>query len=499
MQRNTRLRPVAAAFQNLYTAPMKRIAGLLCVFCAALGVHAQTIRGGDTVCAWSAGLRIREGASASARISGTAGLWEKLRVLDVSGEVLTIAGNRGSWVHIRRQDGRSGYCFSYFLVPVHTDGFFPVLAYNQDTGEIYTFYNDRRGLDKLSLFWEGQSITRFPGMEISALGTAIAFTWLDPRSVRRPKPGTYTGTRVLFVYEFSTHRLVKVDEAFISESDRQSEYWKQKLSEMDGDSISFSAAGFIRDRQLDSYCLNREGSRIFYYTGRSEAVEVDLATGGRKRHKVRSEFYWPQYIGAYVYLDYTRAGDSRHSYRMLYDPARERVVCDDLFDWNPQTGEGFALLNILRDRYLFVAKDAETYFLRDMRTDAETQIPLTGIFRSPPPFDGETAWLVDVSSSGKGAGFTHQSVHIQKVDYTGKAVSRLSYNFPLDEKTSSIHSFLRSSFAGGIMLVNEFQNRDGYFAWAYYLLHDGSVKNFRLTADGLKFYDHVIYYAMKGE
>jgi hypothetical protein len=476
---------------------MKRIFSLLCVFCVAISVHPQSIKKGDTVVPWSAGLRIRENASVSARVSGTAGLWENLIVLDVSAGVQTIAGNTGSWIQVRRPDGRTGYAFSYFLVPVSTDDFFPVLAYNESTEEIYTFYNDRRSRDKLSLSWEGRRIDRFPRMAQSADGTVIAFTWLDPRSVQHPSPETYSGKRILFVYEFSTHRLIKVDEAGISESDSKSAYWERKLSALDGDSISFSDIGFVTDRQLNSYCLNHDGSKIFYYREDLSCVEFDLTTGGRTQHEIPSKFYLPRYFGAYLYLDFESDYRNNKYYRTVYDPVRKRVLYNDLFDYELHSGEGFSLVNILRDRYLFIVKDpGGTCILRDMLTNTEREIPVAQNFSRPLAIDGETVWLADIDGSSNDGYFTHQTIRIQKADYTGAVLPYMTYNFPLDGKNSQLSPAMHP-FSGGIMVVNEYSRWDNYSAWAYYLLPDGTIKKLPLTESGIRYYDYFRYYPMK--
>jgi hypothetical protein len=114
---------------------MKRCIFIVLLILTSINLFALSVD--SIVVPWSAGLRIRNNPETSANVLGFLGLWEKLTVLEVRNEQVTISGNTGNWVRVRRENSQTtGWCFSYFLEEIDANNFYPILEYSGS----YNFY-----------------------------------------------------------------------------------------------------------------------------------------------------------------------------------------------------------------------------------------------------------------------------------------------------------------------------------------------------------------------
>jgi hypothetical protein len=258
------------------------------------------------------------------------GLWEKLTVLEINGETVTVGGNQGNWVKVKREKSNvQGWCFSHFLEEIDVNNFFPILEYwgfpnynigpSRNTNEIYTLYNDNRKRDKLILYWENKTIDNFEILTVSNNGRIIAFTWLDTATIRRDsREGTISGNRILFFYNFETHNLYKIDETYITQSDAFSERWRggKHITDYDG-----YADGFYLEYNLTKYFFNSSGTKLFYEKDNA-GIEVDLATRRKTTLRVSNALY---YLGNHLVARTSRNDDHRWQ-GMLYNPQNNSTI-----------------------------------------------------------------------------------------------------------------------------------------------------------------------------
>jgi len=360
------------------------------------------ISANSIVVPWAVGLRLRESPETTANVLGSLGLWEKLTVIEIKDEVETINGNSGNWVRVRRENSQTtGWAFSHFLERIDEDKFLPIWEYsNGDVmradiyTEIYTMYylgiisysysrnshiNERRR-QRLTLFWDGRHIDTFDKAILSDNGRVMAFNWVDPATIRlNADDDTMTGIRYLFVYNFSNHTLIKIDEHSMMQSDSQSERWVNELWHWEGG----FPPDFINDTNLVHFILNSNGSRIFYNKGQ-HTVEVDLAANTSTMHQIDTQNYfllW--YMGNLVLLSGMRNGWSTPEIA-LYDPLQERLLSEFNFhrpiDPNAFDFSSHVPLSIIQDRYLLTHQDEDEYtglILHDLQTNRQRRLHAT--------------------------------------------------------------------------------------------------------------------------
>jgi hypothetical protein len=327
---------------------------------------------------WTVGLRIRTNPSTASGVAGVLGLWEKVTVVDQKPETETVGGNEGNWLQIKRQNNQTGWCFSYYLEKIDVDNFFPILEYRGQayhtgggTLEVYTCYNDGKKRETLVLGWDGKTISVFENLRISADGTVIAFTWLDTATIRRnASRGTVSGKRILFVYDCSSHQLSKIDESNIEESDTNSDRWrggKWNTGPFETDE------DFFIDYNLTDFCLNFDGSKLFYIKNNRNAIEANMYTGTRITHSVTSSrFCDPRYLGNYVYYI---NGDNKP---VLYDPVKKDTIPEEFKKKNMWGETPYWAESVLGGRYLFIAKydaDFSGVVVRDLTTGRRSSYP----------------------------------------------------------------------------------------------------------------------------
>jgi len=332
--------------------------GVLCFFfLAIINIQSFTLSVDSTVVPWSTGLRLREEPAASAKGIVYLGLWEKLTVIEIKNETETINGNTGNWVKVRRENSKvTGWSFSYFLEEIDESNFYPILEYwgfanytSYDPNEIYTLYNDGKRRSKLTLNWENKTIDRFDDLFVSDNGRIIVFTWMDTATIRRDnREGSMSGKRILFVYNFTTHNLMKIDEVYITQSDMYSERWYKKY--MADEYEGGYADGFNLDHNLTNYCLNSNNTKLFYAKNQI-GIEMSLITGIKIEHRIPDVNYDRVcYMGNYLHI----SKNDRELYKwngILYDPVKRTSITGFWFIYLVGSYTPKAILN---NRYLVI-------------------------------------------------------------------------------------------------------------------------------------------------
>ncbi len=301
---------------------------------------------GEYAVPWSVGLRLRRDASASADIRGTLNLWEPVKVLEQDRELVHIGGNAGFWVLVERADGSTGWCFSYYLTTYQREDFFPVLCSNTRTGELCTFLGSRRRQDKLSLNWQGRTISRFPGLRVSGDGTVILFNWADPESLAPSGIREFTGKEYLFMYDFKSHQVMEIDsENFTITNARNIDYWKWEINR------GFREPAF-------RFALNYDGTRVFYVTtdeagkqGRSAGIEYLAKSGSKKTGDLGGRIPDEMaYKGKFILLTFEEEF-------LLYDPGETRLYREEELypGWLIEEGLEYTdVLGVQDNRYLVI-------------------------------------------------------------------------------------------------------------------------------------------------
>jgi hypothetical protein len=410
---------------------MKKIVLALCFFSAYCTVYAFSKN--DIVVPWTVGLRIRTNPSAASNIAGVLGLWEKITVVDQRPETETIGGNEGNWLQIKRQNNQTGWCFSYFLEKIDVDNFFPILEYRGrayytggGTLEVYTCYNDGQKREKLVLGWEGKTISIFENLRISADGTVIAFTWLDTATIRRgASRGTISGKRILFVYDFSSHQLSKIDESNIEESDTNSDRWRGRKWDIGPDETD---EDFFIDHNLMDFCLNFDGSKLFYIKNNRSAIEANMYTGTRITHSVTvPKFCDPRYMGNYVYFIINIHDDNW----ILYDPVKRDTLSEEFHNNQRQGGAGYWLEGVLKGRYLFIARTDggfEGVVVFDLTTGRKTNYPNDDLPYGHAYYSPDHRYLISHSLQRPQNPLLPYQIDVRKIDYRNNIVTKYSYN-----------------------------------------------------------------------
>ena len=401
----------------------------------------------STVVPWAVGLRIRENPITSARVIAFLGLWEKLTVVEVKNETETINGNIGNWVKIKRENSQTyGWCFSYFLEEIKVDEFFPILEYralahsHSGTGygsrEVYTQYNNGKRREKLTLNWENKIIDTFDNLYVSDNGRVIAFNWLDTTTIKRnSRDGTISGNKILFVYNFSNHNLIKIDELFITQSDVYSDRWQDKWDMGFGE----TAKGFYLNRELEWFILNSTGTKLFY--GKNNAgIEVNLITGNRVNHQINRESYHiKEYLGNYIIL-----GTGNRTESVIYDPVKKIFLTSLQFYKNDDPnsdGYYYYPLTILKDRYLVIGQNDNKYngiIIFDLLTNQQRKLNKPdlkynqneydyGAYHSE-YFDQDFYYIVTTLSKRISSFVINETIIIRKVDYNNNVIAQSVFN-----------------------------------------------------------------------
>ncbi|MDR1307458.1 MAG: SH3 domain-containing protein [Treponema sp.] len=331
------------------------------IFLILISINLFALSVDSIVVPWTVGLRLRNNPEISSNALGFLGLWEKLTVLEVKNEQVAINGNTGNWIKVRRENSQTiGWCFSYFLEEIDVNNFYPVLEYRGiahyigGTGggsrEIFTLYNNGKRREKLILNYNNKTIDIYNNVTVSNNGRTMAFNWIDTSTIKRnSRDGTMSGTKYLFVYNFANHNLIRIDEAFITQSDINSPRWSNgEWHEEHGE----YADGFYIDTSIEWFILNARGTKLFYgkdYSG----IEVDLVTGNKVNHQItRESYHIGEYLGDYIYLI---PDDDDEGF--LYNPVQKRRLPSVRFYSRGNIHDGVYYCRpiiLSRDRYLII-------------------------------------------------------------------------------------------------------------------------------------------------
>jgi hypothetical protein len=450
----------------------------------------------STVVPWTTGLRIRNNPEPSANVLGFLGLWEKLTVLELRNEQVIINGNTGNWVKVRRENSQtSGWCFSYFLEEIDVNNFFPVLEYRGfahyigGTGggsrEIYTLYNSGRRREKLILNYNNKVIDIYNNVTVSDNGRVMAFNWIDPSTIKRnSRDGTMSGTKYLFVYNFTNHNLRKIDEISITQSDVNSQRWaNDRWYEGEGE----YAEGFYIDTSIEWFILNANGTKLFYgkdYFG----IEVDLITGNMVNHQINREAYHiGRYVGKYIYLGPYDDNDG-----FLYDPAqKKRLTSVRLYSrGNRHEGVYYCYPVILsKNRYLIIEQEeinSSGIIIHDLTTNQQQRFNKIELSHNSNDFDGgiyhskyydEDYYYIVTSLYRRST--SNRTIEIRKVDYNNNIISQHAFN----NITGRMRSYSETTVIHNSGIIN-FQygfsiNKD-YQAWMIIYLFNNTLLEYRL-------------------
>ncbi|MDR0321317.1 MAG: hypothetical protein LBI28_07420 [Treponema sp.] len=469
---------------------MKKKIFIILLLVTSIDIFALSVD--STVVPWTVGLRIREAPETPANASNFLGLWEKLTVLEIRNEQITINGNTGNWVKIRRENSMAtGWCFSYFLEEIDINNFFPILEYRGTshyvggTGggsrEIYTLYNNGRKREKLVLYWNNKAIDIYNNVTVSDNGRVIAFNWIDPTTiVRNSRDSTMSGTKYLFVYNFSNHNLTRIDEVSIIQSDINSQRWAdERWYAGHGDYVE----GFFLDNSIDWFIINSNGTKLFYEKVNSK-IEVNLLTGNRVNHSINTPgSNIIRYIGNYIYL----AGfDNNES--SLYDPGQKRMLTElGLYSrGNHHDGVYYRSPIILsRNRYL-VMEQKDTSFsgiiLHDLTTNQQQRLNEpelshdrnvfnNGVYHSR--YYSEDYYYIMSNLHKRGE--SSRTVEIRRVDYRNNIVSQYTFNNVV-HRIGSGYSFSIIISSPGIISFQHSLDQ----AWMIIYLFNNNLLEYRL-------------------
>lgn len=413
----------------------------------------------STVAPWIVGVRLRENPGTQANIITTLGLWEKLTVVETRDEIETINGNNGKWVKVRRENSQTtGWVFSYFLERIVPSHFLPVWEYNNGEiqradifTQIFTFnWGIRRPINeirrqRLVLFWDNRQIDIFDRAILSDNGRVMAFNWLDPATISRDaSEGIISGNRYLFVYNFTTHNLTKIDAHYMRQSDMYSERWVNNSELWDwGES-----AGFFRDENLEHFILNPEGTRIFYFKNEEYAVEVDLTTNINTTHQIKFENYFLNgYLGHFVVLR-GRVGLRHTRETILYDPRQGRKLTEFNFHSpsspNDPNGSSHLPRFIQQDRYLVTLQIEGEYrglILHDLLTGRQRRLNDIELVDVPNEYIGELRqwnWVSDPNRRSDWQ-FFGQFIAARIIDFDNIIFSsRIPHNIPQQVTSNTV-------------------------------------------------------------
>jgi hypothetical protein len=462
---------------------MKKFAVLFLLVLAEINLFALSVDG--IAVPWTTGLRIRETPSTSGKEIAYLGLWEKLTVLEIKKETETINGNTGNWVKIRRENSRvTGWCFSYFLEEIDVNNFYPVLEYRgwahamSRTGygsrEVYTLYNDGKKRDKLVLYWNNKTINTFDNLTVSDNGRIIAFNWTDPATIKRnSREGTISGNRLLFVYNFANHRLLKIDEYFFTESDQFSDRWKGEWDIGHGE----YADGFYHDRKLERFILNSDGTKLFYAN-----TEVDLISNNRVNHQINLDTFFDRYFGNYIYMvKLDKSGN------ILYDPVGKKTIMTIEYHWSDPNGDGsynYPVI-IFQKRYLVINLNKNGFtgkVIHDLVTGKEQRIkdidlygPGERKFYLSEIIYQEDGYYIKSSPANNSV----KNIMIHKIDYNNKILAQYTF----DDIASKMSSFTSSYNISNNGIV-EFNYGDQ--AWMKIYLFNNTVLEYRFDDGNYK-------------
>ena len=467
---------------------MKKFYVLFLIFTVNFNVFALSVD--CTAVPWTTGLRLRDSASTRGKELGFLGIWEKLKVLEIKQETETIGGNRGNWVKVRREDSlTTGWCFSYFLEEIDPDNFFPVLEYRYTIGELYTFYNDGKKREKLTLYWNNKIIEKFDELRVSDNGRVIAFNWTDTATIKRnSREGTMTGTRYLFVYNFASHNTARIDEVIFSQSDKDSERWADGSWDMGYE----YADGFTVDTRLYWFSLNSNGTKIFY--GKDNAgIEVDSTKSARTTHQINREGHQ---IGRY-YGDYISLGTSNRRKIELYNPSEKKTITGfhGPSDPNDPDGSYYRPLIIRENRYLVVEQDDNNFkgmLIHDLSSNQKRQLKNIDLSYNRNEYYGVYSvyhndfYIVMAAFHKEGS---PGSYIIRKVDYNNNILSVSAFN----KITYKMTSYSFSVFAAASGLI-EFQHGNGE-SWMTIFLFNEKLLQYRMDDRIYKGYN--VYYLMR--
>ncbi|MDR0289856.1 MAG: SH3 domain-containing protein [Treponema sp.] len=462
---------------------------LIITFLIVTNIRLFALSINSTAVPWSTGLRMRTNPATSANVMASLGLWEKLTIIEIKPEAETISGNTGNWVKVKRENSQmTGWCFSYFLEEIDINNFFPVLEFRgwahsvsgyYGSNEIYTLYNDGKRREKLVLYWNNKIIETFGDVYVSDNGRVMAFNWLDTTTIRRDsRNGTVSGNKILFVYNFANHTLVKIDEAFITQSDINSARWAN--GRWQGDMGDF-AEGFYINRNLEWFVLNSGGTKLFYETN-AGGIEVDLTSGNRVNHQLRYrlDHHLVKYIGNFILLS-----DDGDGY-VLYNPSEKRILSSFTFHYNSGTYDERNIYYpelISRNRYLVINQDNRTFkglAIYDLTTGREQRYNEIGLPYSHDEFDGgihhrkyfhEDYYCIMTFLHKRYS--TTRTVVIRKVNYNNEIVSEYTFN----NISSKMDSYSSETFTTGTGII-EFQYDRGP-AWMIIYLFNNTLLEYR--------------------
>jgi hypothetical protein len=429
---------------------------------------------------YETGLRLRASPAPSAKVLGFLGLYEKLSVLERKEGLETVGDAEGQWVRVRRASGQSGWCFDAYLTAIDPNAFYPVIAWNYQTGEVETSLNGGERKESLSLSYGGKTIDRFPDIALSGDHRRMAFTYFVKQS-SISKPPTISGQRSLLLYDFDTNALSCVATKQVRFSDQQSQYWSEKMDEMGPD--PGYPEGFIVDRSLRESALNHAGSRIVYNSSEDapgsycDIAEKDLRDGTVVEKSIPTCFYSPRYLNDCVY--YSANG---YSSRFLYPGLGFVTPLKPFYEGG---GEGDGTCHSLRA----VSGNGECYVL-DTRWEKSELSASIECYSSLESSCDESKRLPNGAGAdliqAKDWAYSILWTHVGGENADRASLSRLgpglrvrwTRDFSLPSEYSG-RSF--KAFAGGVMVVSqEFAaaDRSSPRVVAYYVLDSGKVDSY---------------------